>query len=102
VVADELGVDSMGVMVGFVHRNIRPDLILFAGVGEEKDETYGYLHIANQYARHHGLPDITTVRYVPKNFKNWPPYYTLEQNSLTNGTLPSISFNFQFKSCSKK
>jgi hypothetical protein len=92
----------MGVLVGFVQRNIRPDLILFADVGGEKDETYAYLPTANQYLRHHGLPEITTVRYGPKNFKNWPPYYTLEQNCLTNGTLPSISFNFQFKSCSKK
>ncbi|HXJ37823.1 MAG TPA: hypothetical protein VNH18_01020, partial [Bryobacteraceae bacterium] len=30
------------------------------------------------------------------------PYYSLEQNCLTNGTLPSISFSFQFKSCSQK
>lgn len=34
------------------------------------------------------------VRYEPKHYKNWPPYYTLEENCITNGTLPSIAFGF--------
>ncbi len=55
VVADGLGVNSMAVLVGFVQRNIRPDLILFADVGAEKDETYAYLPIANYYLRRQDL-----------------------------------------------
>src|SRR5262245_8737979 len=35
-----------------------------------------------------------------RDFKNWPPYHTLEENYLTNGTLPSFAFGF--KSCSLK
>lgn len=41
-----------------------------------------------------------TVRYVPKNYKNYPPYRSLDENCFTNGTLPSISFGFS--SCSQK
>jgi hypothetical protein len=43
---------------------------------------------------------VTVVRYEPKNFKNYPPYSTLEQNCLSNATLPSKAFGFG--SCSQK
>ena len=95
VVSDGLGVDSMAMLVGMRHRGIRPDAILHADVGGEKDETVAYLPIANRYLAQHDFPQITVVRYIPQDFKNWPPYYTLEENCLTNGTLPSISFGFQ-------
>ena len=32
------------------------------------------------------------VRYKPRNFKHYPPYRSLGENVITNGTLPSISF----------
>jgi len=102
VVAYGMGVDSTAVLVRFVQLGIRPDLILFANVGGEKRQTYQYLPVINAYLEFHDYPTVTEVRYIPKNFKNWPAYYTLEQNCLTNGTLPSISFSFQFKSCSQK
>jgi hypothetical protein len=71
-------------------------------VGGEKDETTAYIPIINEYLWKHWRMEVVVVCYVPQDFKNWPPYYTLEENCLTNGTLPSISFNFQFKSCSQK
>jgi hypothetical protein len=86
--------------VGLVARRIRPDAILFADVGAEKDETYAYLPIINKYLKRHGFPTVTVVRYEPQNFKHYPPYATLEQNCLTNGTLPSEAFGFG--SCSMK
>jgi len=97
-----MGVDSTAVLVEFARRGIRPDLILFADACGEKRETYAYQPVINEYLRLKSFPEVTVVRYVPQNFKNWPPYYTLEQNCLTNGMLPSISFGFQFKSCSQK
>lgn len=40
------------------------------------------------------------VRYVPRRFKHWPPYYSILANVLTNATLPSISLGRH--SCSLK
>src|SRR3546814_14801301 len=37
-----------------------------------------------------GIPYVT-VRYTPRRFKHWPPYFDLLSNVLTNATLPSIS-----------
>jgi len=78
----------------------RPDLIMFADTGGEKDETYNYLPIINAWLERVGFPPVTVVRYVPKDFKHYPPYHTLEENCWTNGTLPSLAFGF--KSCSLK
>src|SRR6185295_7186702 len=72
----------------------------FADTGSEKDETYAYLPTINAWLRSIGFPEVVVVRYAAQNFKHYPPYYTLEQNCLTNGTLPSEAFGFG--SCSLK
>ena len=87
-----LGVDSTAYLAGFARRGIRPDKLLFADTGAEKQETYDYEPILQEWLRKEGFPPLEVVTYVPQNFKNWPPYHTLEQNCLTNGTLPGISF----------
>jgi hypothetical protein len=100
VVAYGMGVDSTAMLVGFTRLGIRPDLILFADTGGEKEETYAYRPIMNAFLAAEGYPAITVVRYLPRDFKYWPPYHSLEENCLTNGTLPSLAFGF--KSCSQK
>src|SRR5713101_5882785 len=98
-VAYGAGVDSTALLVGFVRRGIRPAYILFADTGGEKEETLSFRPVMEAYLRQAGFPGITVVRYVPRDFKHWPPYHTLEENCLTNGTLPSLAFGF--KSCSQ-
>ncbi|HVX00145.1 MAG TPA: hypothetical protein VHA52_06910 [Candidatus Babeliaceae bacterium] len=100
IVAYGLGVDSTAALVEMHKRGIRPDAILFADTGDEKQETYDYLPVVNAWLQSVGFPQVTVVRYQPVNFKNWPPYATLGENCLTNGTLPSLAFGF--KSCSLK
>ena len=100
VLAYGMGVDSTALLVGWQARGIRPDLILFADVGSEKPATYAYLPVIQDWLARVGFPPVVTVRYQPRDFKNWPPYRTLGQNCLTNGTLPSLAFGF--KSCSLK
>lgn len=100
MVADGLGVDSMAMLIGLHQHGIRPDVILFANTAAERDETYAYLPVANAWCRKVGFPEITVVEYTVKNFKNWPPYRGLEENCLTNGTLPSEAFGMG--SCSEK
>lgn len=103
VVSYGMGVDSTAMLVGLYRRGIRPDLILFADTGAEVAETYDYLPEIQTWLARVGFPPVTIVRYVPTRFKHWPPYYTLEQNCLTNGTLPSISFGGRSKgACSMK
>jgi hypothetical protein len=68
----------MAMLIGMVRRRIRPDLILFADVGAEKDKTYAHKAVADDYLRRHGYPEIITVRYVPTDFKNWAHF---EQHS---------------------
>jgi len=100
LVAYGMGVDSTAMLVGLAQRGIRPDAILFADTVSEKDETYAYLPIINEWCRKVGFPEVTVVEYVVKNYKNWPPYLGLEENCLTNGTLPSEAFGMG--SCSEK
>lgn len=100
ILAYGLGVDSTAVLIELWKRNLRPDAILFADTGDEKQETYDYLPIIQKWLKSVGFPPITVVKYQPKNFKNWPPYSSLGENCLTNGTLPSLAFGF--KSCSLK
>lgn len=87
-----MGVDSTALVVGLVRRGFRPHVILFADTGGEKRETYEYEGVIQEFLRREGFPPVETVRKVVKDYKNWPPYHTLEENCLTNGTLPGISF----------
>jgi len=88
-VAYGMGVDSTACLVGLVQRGIRPDFILFADVGAEKQVTYDYEPIMQEYLRENGFPPITTVRYSPVH----APYTTLEGNMVMNATLPGATFN---------
>lgn len=100
VVADGLGVDSWALLIGLKRRGERPDLILFADTGNEKQETYDCIPWMQAWLLSVGFPPIVIVRNTVKDFKHWPPYRGLGENCLTNGTLPSLAFGF--KSCSQK
>jgi len=50
-----------------------------------------YVPLFRQWLDRHGIENHI-VRYVPKRFMHWPPYASLLENLLTNGTLQSISF----------
>jgi hypothetical protein len=101
IISYGMGVDSTALLVGLAGKGIRPDAILFADTGSEKPATYDYgKQVMPDWLASVGFPEITWVRYQPQNFKNWPPYHSLEENCLTNSTLPSLAFGF--KSCSQK
>src|SRR5690348_17810654 len=96
VVAYGLGVDSTAMLVEFAHRNICPDLILFADTGGENPETYQYLPVIQNYLAGVGFPAVVMVRYQPTR----AVYHTLEGQCLHTGTLPSLAYGG--KSCSLK
>jgi hypothetical protein len=96
VVAYGLGVNSTAMLVEFVLRDIRPDLILFADTGGEKPETYSYLPVIQRFLKTNGFPLVQTVRYEPVR----AAYRTLEEQCLHTKTLPSLAYGG--KSCSLK
>ena len=93
------GVDSTAMLIELIETGIRIDIVLFADTGSEKPTTYAFIELFAKWLADRGVT-LITVRYQPKNYKNFPPYRSLDENCLTNGTLPSISFGFS--SCSQK
>jgi hypothetical protein len=89
VVACGVGRDSVGMLVGLHDRGIRPAAILFADVGGEKQGTYAFIPYLQTWLARVGFPQLTTVRYTPRQ----APYTTLEGNMLSNATLPGAAFN---------
>lgn len=85
------GVDSTAMLIELIERGEPVDQVLFADVGAEKAETLAFVPLFRAWLAERGVPS-EVVRYQPKNFKNWPPYRTLTENLLTNGTLPGIAF----------
>lgn len=96
VVSFGAGVNSTAMLLEMKNRGIRPDLILFADTGGEKPETYEHLEKMKRWCKQAEFPEITVVRYEPKRVA----YRTLEEECLTNETLPSLAFGI--KSCSIK
>jgi hypothetical protein len=99
MVAWGVGVDSTALIVEMVEAGLPIDQVLTADVGDERPETYAFRALFMQWLADRNVP-VEVVRYEPKNFKHYPPYRSLSENCLTNGTLPSISFGFS--SCSQK
>jgi len=99
VLAYGIGVDSTALLVELVERGEPPDLILTGDTGVEKPLTYAYLDVIGPWIASHGIRH-EIVRYEPKRFKHWPPYYSLLEMALTNATLPSKSLGGS--SCSLK
>ena len=93
------GVDSTAMLIELVSRGDSPNAVLMADTGSERPETMAYVSIFRDWLDRHGVENHV-VRYEPRRFKHWPPYHSLLENLLTNGTLPSISFNRH--SCSQK
>lgn len=94
-----MGLDSTAMIIELVRLRTPPDVVLTADTGSERPETYDYLPLFQAWMDKHDV-EHHVVRYVPKRFKHWPPYYSLLENILTNATLPSISLGRH--SCSAK
>lgn len=99
VAAWGMGVDSTAMIIEWVALGLPLDMVLTADPGAERPETYAFLPIFQRWMDDHAVPH-RVVRYEPKRFKHWPPYFTILENCLTNATLPSISFGRH--SCSQK
>ena len=91
------GVDSTAILVGLasLYRlgdlTARPDLILFADVGDEVAETYANVSRVSDWCVAQGFPAVTTVSR-PLNIRGRVGYRSLSENCIINETLPSEAF----------
>ena len=94
VVCYGAGVDSTALLIEFIDRAIRPDLIVFADTEAEKPETYSFIARFEGYLVNHGFPAVTVVRLTGQKWRN------LEHQCLDTRQLPSLAFGGH--SCSLK
>ena len=101
VISYGVGVDSTAVLVGLQKIGLRPDAILFADVGAEKDSTYAFIPIMNEWLRSVGFPEISICTYptaaeTKRSRKIDPrtgqPYTDLEGQCYAQGNLPSMAY----------
>lgn len=84
------GLNSTAMCVLFHERGERPDLIMFADTGGERQYTYDYLFGPfAAYLDKIGFPPVTVVKGRVKG------YETLEEECLGEPTLPSLAFGFR-------
>jgi len=90
-----LGINSAALAVGIVERGLSYDLAMFSDTGGEKQKTYDYLPVLNEYLTAHNLP---SVMMVWKKNADFTRAKSLEQDCLDRNALPSIAYGY--KSCS--
>lgn len=96
VVAFGGGVNSVAVCILLRDRGERPDAILFADTGGEREVTYEATARMQTWCKAQGFPPIVDVWRVDKDGNR----LELERHCLDNKTLPSLAFGF--KKCSQK
>lgn len=84
------GTNSTAMIIELVRRGEIPDMTLLAAMPEQP-HTRQLIPVFGQWMDDHGVPN-EIVEYQPRFFKHWPPYTSLLDACLTNGTLPSIAF----------
>ena len=94
IVSLGVGRDSTAMLVLLKLKGIRPDVIVFADPRGEKDETYAYIAILDEWLAAAGFPPITIIRH-----ENGKGDAGLEGQMLRLGTIPSVAFN-KSASCS--
>lgn len=91
------GVNSTALLVGLWERGERPDFILFADTGGERESTYAHVREVGAWCSRVGFPPITRVSNADRpNFQ----HASLELECLNNATLPSLAYGN--KGCSAK
>ncbi|WP_239019048.1 hypothetical protein [Sphingobium terrigena] len=84
------GTNSTAMIIELVRRGEIPDMTLLAAMPEQP-HTRRLIPVFRQWMDDHGVSN-EIVEYQARFFKHWPPYTSLLDACLTNGTLPSISF----------
>jgi len=97
VVSYGAGLDSTAVLCGLFENGVRPDAILFADTGFEKDATYRYLATMQTWCKSVGFPSITVVSYQTTEASRTDPrtgqaYTDLPSQAYATGHLWSFCY----------
>ena len=90
------GLNSTAMLIEWVNRGHRLDLVLFADTGGERPETYAHVKALSIWLMEHGAPPVITVRYTDRGGE----VVTLEDRCLQTNRLPSLAYGF--KKCSQR
>lgn len=108
-IAYGLGVDSTAILVGLSQlvrdgrEEFKPDYIVFADTGAEKQATYDYMSVLSKWLKKVGFPQVQVAAYATEfQSKSFGSSRTLEQQVLLTQHLPSISATkFKYATCSQ-
>jgi len=89
------GTNSTAMLCGFRERGIKPDLVIFADTGNERDYTYEHVAAMTATVQMWWGIELETV-YPTRKGKRW----TLEQDCLKKGLMPSLAYGR--RSCSQR
>src|SRR5574337_552789 len=67
IVSYGAGTNSTAMLVYMAKNGIKPDHILFADTGGEKEGTYHFIRYFDSWLQSNGMPPIETVRYKTKH-----------------------------------
>ena len=101
------GVDSTAILVGLVRRfragdeSARPALVIFADTGSELPDTYENVERVSAWLILNEFPPVTVVSR-PSEIKGTAGYTSIEENCLSNETLPGEAFGRGNCSCKWK
>lgn len=90
------GLNSTAMLIEWVNRGYRLNLILFADTGGERPETYAQVAKMSRWLQDRGYPPVITVQYTDKT----GAVVTLEDRCLQTNRLPSLAYGF--KKCSQR
>jgi hypothetical protein len=104
-----LGLNSVAMLVAMVRAardegrsEFIPELITFADVGSEREQTYEYLPVLNEYLYANGFPTVSVVFKPSVKRPKYGYYHTLEEECLVKKMLPSLAYGFNDHGCSIK
>lgn len=96
-VAYGLGVDSTAILVGLAQLvragrpEFRPDYVVFADTGVEREASYDYLDVVNPWLARQGFPQVTIVGWATEfTAGGYGSARTLEQQVILNQQMPAI------------
>jgi len=90
------GTNSTAMLIGFVNRGIKPDLILFADTKGERPDTYTFISIFSKWLTDHDMPEIIFVERGEFTTKVGQVIGNgLEKQCIEQKVLPSLAYGYR-------